>query len=153
MCYGMTTDPAYMSGPDRERRTPETDRREPIQQDARGDPRAVDKSLEYRCRQLTTSLGEALGPDGCSALLARALTQCEPTHPVLQRIRGADGREIQLDGVPAAIEQYGYAAAEAGVDALLTSLVEILGKLIGEDMALRLLDLDAGESGRNREAP
>lgn len=148
----MMTDPAQPSVPDRERRTADAERRDPIQQNAPGEPPRSDRVLEDRCRRLTVSLRDALGPDGCSALLTRALTECEPKHPVLKHMRGADGREVQLDGVSAAIGLYGSEAAEAGIDALLTSLVGILGKLIGEDMALRLLDLDAGESSQGQEA-
>lgn len=146
----MTTDPVYVSGPDRERRDAYGERREPIRQDG-GEPVSANSTLEYRCRQVTGSLRDALGPDGCSALLARALAECESLHPVLKHMRGPDGREIQLDGVSAGIERYGVDAAEAGVEAMLSSLAGTLGRLIGEDMALRLIDFDAGELSRDQE--
>ena len=150
----MTTDPAKRSVPERTRRhATDPDRSEPIQQDAPGQGESSDKALEYRCRQLTVALRDTLGPDGCSALLSRALAECERAHPVLAHMRRGDGREIQLDGVSAGIQRFGYDAAEAGVEAMIASLLGILGKLIGEDMALRLLDLDAGESSRNQDAP
>lgn len=148
----MTTDPSHIAGSDRERRTADLDRREPIQPDAPGDRVSRDRSLEYRCQQVSAALCEALGLDGCSALLDRALAECEPKHPVLKHMRGRDGREIQLTGISVAVERHGYDAAEAGVDAILTSLVGILGKLIGEDMALRLLDLDTGDFSENQES-
>jgi hypothetical protein len=131
----------------------ESHRREPIEQDASREPAISDRSLESRCRQLTASLRDALGPDGCSALIGRALAECEPGHPVLKHMRGPDGREIQLDHVSAAVERYGLDKAEAGVNAMVASLGAILAKLIGEDMTQRLLDLDAGESSQNQEAP
>ena len=148
----MTTDRTQLSG-DRERRTTDPDVREPIPQDVPGKAANVDKALEFRCRQVTASLREALGHDGSSALLNRALAECQPRHPVLNHMRGGDGREIQLDGVSAGIAQFGAEAAEAGVEAMIGSLLGILGKLIGDDMALRLLDLDAGESSQNQDAP
>ncbi len=94
---------------------------------------------------------DTLGPDGCSALLGRALDECEPMHPVLRCMRGPDTREIQLEGVAAAIEQFGIDAAEAGIDALLASLAGILGRLIGDDMTMRLLEIDTGSSGLHEE--
>ena len=145
----MTTDPVQSSVPERDHRASDPDRREPIQQDVPGQRKNADKALEFRCRQVTAALRDTLGPDGCSALLSRALAQCERTHPVLAHMRGADGREIQLDGVSAGIERFGYDAAEAGVEAMLASLLGILGKLIGEDMTMRLLDLDASESSQD----
>ena len=147
------TDPVQSSVPERDRRESDPERREPKRQDAPGQSGTSGSALENRCRELTAALRDTLGPDGCSALLSRALAECEPAHPVLAHVRGGDGREIRLDGVAKGIERFGYGAAEAGVEAMVASLLGILGKLIGEDMALRLLDLDAGEAGRNQEAP
>lgn len=147
----MTRDPAQMSGPDRDRRTPEADRRELIRQDGPANPPAHGSSLEHRCRQVTEALRDALGPDGCSALLGRALDSCESRHPVLKDMRGPDGREIRLEGVAEGIERYGVDAAEAGIDAMFASLADILGRLIGEDMAMQLIGMDVGEAGSDEE--
>lgn len=150
----MTRDPSRLSDPDRERRNSDADRREPVGQDAPRNSVSDGVAIEVRCRQITTSLREALGPDGCSALLARALARCEAEHPVLKQLRGPDDRELELEGVSTAVAQYGVVAVKAAVDALVTSLVEILGRLIGEDMALRLIDVegrDLGKTGRTRE--
>lgn len=111
----------------------------------------TDSGLEFRCREVTKNLRDAMGPDGCSALLTRALAQCEPQHPVLKHMRGPDEREIQLEGVSAAIAQHGVAVVEAAVEAVETALVDILGRLIGEDMALRLIDTQGRESSDERE--
>lgn len=148
----MTTDPARVSGRDAERAS-DVDLRASIGKDSPGEREISERTIEYRCRQITASLREALGADGSSALLGRALAECELQHPVLKHLRGGDGREIGLDGVSTAVERYGLDKTEAGVDAMLASLAGILGKLIGEDMTMRLLDLDTGESGQNKETP
>lgn len=147
------TDSVRVPGRDGERYAADATRREPAEQYVTGEPAISDRSLEYRCRQLSASLRDALGPDGSSALIGRALAECEPAHPVLKSLRGGDGREIGLEGVFTTVERYGLEKAEAGVDALVASLAGILGKLIGEDMAMRLLDLDTGESSQNQETP
>jgi hypothetical protein len=110
------------------------------------DPHAI-ASLEYRCRRLSDNLRESLGVDGCAALLARALAECEKQHPALKSMRGPDEREIQLQGVPAATAVHGLRTVEAAIEALQMSLAGILARLIGEDMAMRLMDLEAPSSG------
>lgn len=145
----MTHDPARLPGPDRERSTPHPERRDASQ----GASRATGEHgvpLGNRCRLVIASLRDALGPDGCSALLGRALDECEAKHPVLTLMRGPDAREIQLDRVSAGIEAYGMKAAEAGIDAMFASLTGILERLVGADMARRLMDMHAGDD-RSRE--
>lgn len=146
----MATNPARMSVREGERRMTEAHNRDPVEQESPGSPAT---SLEYRCRQITASLRETLGPDGSAALIGRALAACEPQHPVVKLLRGGDGREIGLDGVSTAVGQHGLQETEAAVDAMIASLAGILGRLIGDDMAMRLLDLDAGEPGQNQETP
>lgn len=134
----MTSDPAGVPKP-RKNRQPSA---------ARGPDAATESSrlatgaIEFRCRQITGNLREALGADGCSALLSRAMAECEPRHPALTQMRGPDGREIQLGNVTSTVATHGIVAVDAAVDAVVTSLVGILGRLIGEDMALRLIGLD-----------
>ena len=110
----------------------------------------VGASVEFRCRQITANLREALGPDGCSALLSRALAECEPRHPVLKQLRGPDEREVQLGNVSAAIAAHGVVPVAVAVDALTASLTGILARIIGEDMALRLIGLDAPDERDER---
>lgn len=105
-------------------------------------------SLEGRCRRLSESLRESLGVDGCSGLLARAIADCEREHPALKEMRGPDEREVQLQDVSAAVALHGIPAVGAAVEALQGSLTGILGRLVGEDMAMRLMDLEGPASGQ-----
>ena len=141
----MTTDSPDVSGHEAQRSPADANRHKRMSHNAPGDPAA---RLEYRCRRITTSLRETLGADGASALISRAMATCEPQYPVVKLLGGGDGREIELDGVPAAVARHGLDATEAGVDAMVASLAAILGKLIGEDMTMRLLEIDAAESSR-----
>ena len=84
-----------------------------------------------------------MGVDGSTALLARALARTEVDHPVLKTVTHLNGNGISLDGVSASIDAHGVAAVTAGVEALLAALVDVLSRLIGEDMTARLLELDA----------
>ena len=104
--------------------------------------RSAVEALELRCRHLTDSLRESLGVDGCSGLLARAIADCERLHPALKGMRGPDEREVQLQGVAEAVALHGVPAVQSAVKALQMSLRGILGRLVGEDMAMRLMDLE-----------
>lgn len=81
-----------------------------------------------------------MGVDGCNALLVRALARMEADHPAVKKVCRINGDNIQLDGVAASIEAYGVAAVTAAVEALVATLLDALGRLIGEDMAIRIID-------------
>jgi len=91
-------------------------------------------------------LRDSMGDDGSSALLARALARTEADHPALTNLRRRNEANIHPDGVVASVEAHGIAAVTAAIEALLAALVEILSRLIGEDMAIRLIDQDAPPS-------
>ena len=118
----------------------------PVRADDDSRDRLAIASLEHRCRRLTESLRESLGVDGCSGLLARAIADCEREHPALKGMRGPDDREVQLQGVAEAVALHGVPAVQSAVEALQVSLAGILGRLVGEDMAMRLMDLEGPAS-------
>jgi uncharacterized iron-regulated protein len=103
-------------------------------------------ALQRTCLRVSDNLRDSMGDAGCNALLARALARTEADHPALKDIRRLDEDNIHLDGVLASIEAHGVAAVTAAIEALLAALVGILGRLIGEDMAIRLIDHDASRS-------
>jgi len=98
--------------------------------------------LQQTCTRVLGNLREALGEDGCNALLARALARAEREHPPLKKIRRLYGDSIHLDGVAASVDAFGVPAVTAAIEALFAALVDVLGRLIGEDMAARLIDSD-----------
>jgi hypothetical protein len=83
-----------------------------------------------------------MGEGGADALLARALARTEAHHPALKDIRSLKEGAIHLDGVVGSVGTHGIATVTAAIEALLATLVDILGRLIGEDMAIRLVDVD-----------
>jgi hypothetical protein len=104
--------------------------------------------LQQLCTRVTENLGDTMGDDGCTALLARALARTESAHPVLTIIRRISNGDIVLDGVAAGVESHGVGAVILGLEALFTALTDILGRLIGEDMALRVMELGAPRAQR-----
>ena len=113
----------------------------------------VAAALQRTCVRVSANLRDSVGDDGRDALLGRAFARTESDHPALKDIRKLNHGAVQLDNVVASVEAHGVAPVTAAVEALLAALVDILGRLIGEDMAMRLLDQDlAGPSpdGRTR---
>jgi hypothetical protein len=106
-------------------------------------PEKVGAALTRTCLYVSENLRDSLGEAGWAALLARALARTEADHPALKGIRRQNEDDIDLDCVIASVAAHGVASATAAFEALLAALIEILGRLVGEDMAVRLIDHDA----------
>ena len=119
---------------------------------ADGEQRVVGEALQRTCARVHSNLRESMGDDGCTALLARALARTEAKHPALTSIRRISRGNIALDGVASGVETHGAAAVTAAVEALLAALMDVLGNLIGDDMAIRLIELGAPRARRGDAA-
>jgi hypothetical protein len=109
---------------------------------ASDDPAMVAAALQRALVRVWANLGDSVGDDGRDALLARALARTESDHPALKDICRLNNGAIHLDGAVASVEAHGVAPVTAAIEALLAALLEVLGRLIGEDMAMKLLDHD-----------
>jgi ribosomal protein S12 methylthiotransferase accessory factor YcaO len=93
------------------------------------------------CRRVSDELARWIGHDGCRALFARSLATAQAEgHPVLDAVRTSARSVYCLDGLTASAARYGAAAANDGAAAILSALIELLGRLIGDDMALHLVE-------------
>jgi hypothetical protein len=92
------------------------------------------------CEHLYRELSRWVGPDGCHALFTRALAQAQVEYPALGQIQLRARSEPYIDGVAATIMAHGDAATAQALQSMLVHLVELLGRLIGDDMAMRLID-------------
>jgi len=97
------------------------------------------------CRRVSDELARSMGTEGCRALFARALAtaQAAGDHPVLEMVRVSAGSVYCLDGLTEAARRHGTAPANDGAAAVLAALIELLGRLIGDDLALGLLEQSA----------
>jgi hypothetical protein len=93
------------------------------------------------CAGVSDGLSRWIGREGCRALFARALAnaRADGTHPVLDLVRVSTGSVSCLDGLAEGAARCGPDAAAAGATAILSELIALLGRLIGDDMALSLL--------------
>jgi hypothetical protein len=105
------------------------------------------------CEHLYRELSTWVGPDGCHALFTRALAQAQAEHPALGQIQLRARSEPYIDGVAATIMAYGDAATAEAFESVLAHLVELLGRLIGDDMAMKLIERSLLASKRGDTPP
>lgn len=103
------------------------------------DPADPAADAERACRHLAAELSRWFGPFGVQALFTRALADARAGHPALAAVGVRGAGEPWLDGLPDAARAHGARAATEGVVTILAALIDLLGRLIGEDMAVNLV--------------
>lgn len=88
---------------------------------------------------LADALSRAFGPHGYHALLGRALAQTRSGHPALALVSVRSALEPRLCGLEDAAEAHGADALVEGLVGVIAVLTDLLGRLIGEDMAVILI--------------
>jgi hypothetical protein len=101
------------------------------------------------CDHLYQGLSRWVGLDGCHTLFTRALAQARTDHPLLEEIQLRPRSEPYVEGVTETIDAYGAAPTAEAIESMLVGLVELLGRLIGDDMAMKLLEGTLSESPRD----
>jgi hypothetical protein len=112
------------------------------------------------CNHLYRELSRWVGPDGCHALFTRALAQARNDYPALEQIQLRARSEPYIDGIADIITGHGDGATAQALESMLVRLVELLGRLIGDDMAMKLIERSLAASeyvegtpdGRQEEA-
>jgi hypothetical protein len=111
-------------------------------------PEDVIAGAERVCIQLRAGLGRWIGAMGYRALLDRGLVLARADHPALGSLSCYGGDEEML---AVAVRTYGATEVSDGMVALVTRLGELLGRIIGEEMALRLVEETGTPSGGERQ--
>jgi hypothetical protein len=100
---------------------------------------------------LCTGLTRWIGSEGYQGLLLRALAEVRAEHPWMARLRCEGGR---LNGLAAATGGQPPAVVRAGMLALFVALARVLGRITGEEMAIRLMEqawaMSESEAGRDK---
>lgn len=100
-------------------------------------PVEVAAGADLMCTQLREELGRWIGAGGYRALLERALAGTRSEHPALDGLSCLGG---DTQPVAAALRAHGAGRLSAGFVALVAELVELLGRIIGAEMAVQLVD-------------
>lgn len=87
------------------------------------------------CTQLRIDLERWVGVSGYRALLDRALDQARPQHLPLRKLAcTGDAQEMV-----AAVRVHGEKKVAAGLVAMVAALIDLLGRVVGEAMAVQLV--------------
>lgn len=119
---------------------------------AADDPDAITHRMvaaERTSAEVGSILARWFGPYGYHALLSRALIQAQGRHPSLATVAIRSPRVPVLDGLHEAGASYGGEAVAEAVTDVLAGVVGLLARVIGEDMALQLLERSMEEPGRD----
>ncbi len=92
------------------------------------------------CNQLHQDLSRWVGLDGCHALFTRALAHARTDYPLLEEIQLRPRSEPYVEGGTETIDAYGAAQTAEAIESMLSGLIELLGRLIGDDMAMKLIE-------------
>ncbi len=97
---------------------------------------------------LYRELSRWVGPDGCHALFMRALAETRPEHPALEQIQLRARSDPYVEGLAETIIARGDPATAEALEWMLVRLVELLSRLIGEAMAMKLFERGLARSER-----
>lgn len=91
-------------------------------------------------RRIAADLSRFIGNDGCQALLLRARSHAQAAHPALKDISIIAHPDLSVHGVPESIQAHGAAETAAGLESTLVALIGLLGRLIGDELAMKLVE-------------
>ena len=118
-----------------------------IRPSERGGADTPARAAAAACDHLYRELSRWVGRDGCHALFARSLSEARTDDSALEGIHLRAGSDPYVDGIAETIMAYGDPATTEGLESMLVRLVELLGRLIGEDMAMVLLERSLATAG------
>ncbi len=111
--------------------------------------RAPDEALDTAaaaqdaCDRVCHELARWVGTGGSVALIGRALAEARAQHPILTDIQIDDHSSVAFKGVAESIKEHGAEVVARGLEAFLESLIGLLGRLIGYDLAATFVERSA----------
>ena len=97
----------------------------------------ISGAAERLTRQLHAGLSQWIGVEGYRTLQERARREMMVDHPILAKLSFGTGDVV---GLANAIRDDGRDALAEGMVALTTRMIELLGRIIGVEMGLRLVE-------------
>lgn len=109
----------------------------------------VAASADRLCGNLRIGMVRWIGGEGYRALLARSLGETRRGHPALAGLTcfGDDEPAIR-----AAVRKHGADAVATGLVAVLRAMITLLGRIMGEEMAVHLVEQNCTPSHQAERA-
>jgi len=111
-----------------------------LEQTASGPKTSRAVAAALAAQKLYQSLSRWIGSDGCHALFLRAREEARSSTPALEPLYLRARSEPYVEGVAQSIEEFGEAATADAIESMLADMMELLGRLIGVDMATNLIE-------------
>jgi hypothetical protein len=89
---------------------------------------------------LAAVLNRWFGPFGYHALITRSLAEATKAHPLLADVRVRSEIDPTVEGLAHAARSHGNDAVRSATLAVVTALIGLLSRLVGEDMALDVVE-------------
>ena len=105
--------------------------------DDSGAPEDVAVAATHMCTELRTGLTRWVGAMGYRALIDRALLLARAEHPALGSLSCHGGDEPVT---MAAVRAHTAAEVTAGMVVLVATLIDLLSRIVGEEMAVELVN-------------
>ena len=96
--------------------------------------------------RLHQALSRWIGIEGCHALFSRARAEEQPGNAPLVGLLLRARSEPYIQGVAESVAEYGETSTADAIEAMLASVIDLLGRLIGVDMATNLIERSLRES-------
>ncbi len=100
-------------------------------------PEEVAAAADAICIRLRRDIGRWIGSEGYRVLLERALAEAIVECPALEGLSCLGGEE---QATTAAVRAHGAGSVAAGFVKVVSVLIDLLGRIIGEPMAVRLAE-------------
>ncbi len=98
------------------------------------------------------SLARWIGTDGCHALFGRARAEAEGSNGALAALTLRPRATPYIDGVAEIVVKYGEAETAKAIESMLIAVTEVLGRLIGADMAANLIQQSLPEPSQKDDS-
>lgn len=115
-----------------------------------GSPVASAAAAARACERFLADTSRWLGVAGAQVIFARVSSQLSVEHPVLTEIRVVAAPAARVEGVTAGGEDHDERAARKALESVLIAALELLGRLVGDDMVAQMVENNATSGGGNR---
>lgn len=105
------------------------------------------ESVIAACEKAYVALAHWVGADGCHALFARALAEARSDFPALSSIELNPGGKSYISGVAGFLKKNNDDALAEGMESVLLRVFTLLSRLIGKDVADKLIEQSFPEKG------
>lgn len=103
------------------------------------------------CERTYRALSRSVGAAGAQALLMRALKKAQGDHPILESFHVGSQNEPGLGAIAASIQSSETSEVAVGLEVVLQTMLDLLGRLVGEDMVAQLVDHHATIETHNEQ--